>query len=332
MNEGTNPPSAGEREGDGLTPETLLKMNEAGESYQSIADAFGTTRGTVAGLIYRHKRQIETQVDASEDDMSRWQVGVEALPSQYRLAFVSDLHIPDHDPRAYELALQIVRDFNPHIVTHGSDAFDFLNISRFEIDPANLVEDAWEGIGELYGALMSDLKSAAPNALTPFLMGNHDIRLYKFMTDKAPQMRKHVMKMFVSSIRRAGSLWLGLETDTLHLRPLVVKHGTIATQAAARANGLKVGWSRYVLTGHTHRFDLAAKTTFDQTIVSLTSGCLCNLKPAYRHEAQDWQQGITLVTVDRERGSCYMEPVVFSLDYSAVFGGKFYEVKRKAFK
>ena len=321
------------REGTDLPPaKTLIERNESGETYQAIAQELGTTRGTIAGLIYREKQRIETHVQPEADDVEKWRIGLRSLPAQYRFAFVSDLHIPDHDAHAFELACKIVEAFKPDICPQGSDAFDFKTISRWDIDPAELSGDAWAGIDTLYTSLMSDMRSALPdNVLMPFLVGNHDERIHKFMTDKAPQFRQTITKMFVETVQKSGGLWLGMDAYSFDLNPLYVSH---VGRSTPKSFGDRKGWSRWFLYGHFHKFQSVAKTTTDRVLTAQASGCLCNLSPSYKsgNEEEDWQHGITLVTVDQVAQTCHFEPVVFSRDYTAYWGGKRFEVKRKVYR
>lgn len=50
---------------------------------------------------------------------------------EFRAAIINDLQIPYHDPRALDVAQQIIRDFGPDVLDENGDIFDFLNLSRY---------------------------------------------------------------------------------------------------------------------------------------------------------------------------------------------------------
>ncbi|KKM26430.1 hypothetical protein LCGC14_1584780, partial [marine sediment metagenome] len=91
---------------------------------------------------------------STQEAREKWENSLLRLPNVIRFAFVSDLHVPDQDARAIDLAAQIVYDYRPHILQHGSDAFDFRTISRFEIDPSEVAEDVFEKVATPYAKIM----------------------------------------------------------------------------------------------------------------------------------------------------------------------------------
>lgn len=304
-------------------------------SYRQIAQKYGTTPEIVRKRIQRYRLnrvdqestvlttspKVENKID---DDLTKWEFALKRLPKLTRYAHVTDLHVPDHDPRAVDLAAKIIADFNPHILLHGSDAFDFETISRFGTSVEKLIEDALWDIQVPYSKVMSTLNQASPRAIRPFLIGNHDKRIITFMQQNAPQFRGTVTKVFADMIRHSDGLWLGFEREQLEIGPLTIYHGRTATQNAAKMHAEKyVAFQRDVIAGHVHRAQLFSKTGPERTIESVTSGCLCNLKPSYSNYRQDWQHGIVLVTIDFENQQSHFEVINFKKN-QAVFGGKVY--------
>jgi len=323
-----------------LTPEFIADLHEKqGFSYNEIANKYQTTYEAVRSKYRRHKRQNKfIKVDPLPktvstvlapppksklpDDSEQWQTGLANLPSTFRFAFITDLHVPDHDPRAVDIAQQIVYDFKPHVIQHGSDAFDFETISRWDVDPEKVIDDAFEIVSVPYYQVMRGFRDAAPGALTPFLVGNHDERIWKFLADKAPQLRTTVTKVFIDMIRSAGGMWLGFQNIQYNLGHLKVIHGRSVTKYAAATHLDMFGVD--VIAGHVHRAMMFTKTNEQRTLQSITSGCLCNLKPSYSLWRQNWQHGIVLATIDTENRTSHLESIVFD-GYRAYWGGKLYK-------
>lgn len=297
-----------------------------------IASTLGVTYNLagIRGRVYREQKRHAlhmTQVDSADadSDYPAWQKAFKQLPTTIRLAFLTDLHLPDHDPRALELALKIVQDFQPHIVPHGSDVFDFETISRFPVDPRDAAEDVWIPVQQLYLAKMRDVASAAPAALHPFIVGNHDIRVWRFMTQQAPQFRATVSKAFTDTIRAAGGLWFGFKADQIRIGSLILLHGRTSGINAAKMNGDKITlWQDDVLTGHVHKAQSYTMLGSRRKTTSVTSGCLCNLQPRYSNHQHNWQQGIVLATIDCANDSTHFDLITFD-KYRAVWGGKEYK-------
>lgn len=258
-----------------------------------------------------------------ETDHEQWNKVLATLPDVYRVAFVSDFHIPEQDSRAIELALKITADFNPHILANGGDAFDFSTIGRWEVDPDDITTDVWQQINRPYLQIMRAFKSAAPDAANVFIVGNHDERVYKFLTRQAPQFRYTVNQLFTDMIRKSGFMWLGWEATELQLPGLLLAHGTgiVAGVYPARRLADYTYGQTSALAGHVHRFDTWTRRGSHSTVTFQTSGCLCVLQPKWSNRRENWQNGITLVTV--VNGIAHMEAVPF-LDYRAVFGGREY--------
>lgn len=269
---------------------------------------------------------LKIEDSRSSDDRDAWEYGLAHLPRIVRYAHVSDLHVPDHDEKAVRLAASIIHDFKPHVMLHGSDAFNFETIARFETSIEKLVEDALQDIKTDYAWVVGQLNEAAPNSLKPFLIGNHEVRVLNFMMQKAPQFRHTVIKTFSDMIRENDGLWLGFNTEELDIGPLKIYHGRAVGAFPAKAHAERyVAYQRDVIAGHVHRASLFSKTGPDKMIESVTSGCLCNLKPSYSNYVQDWQQGIVLVTIDFDNWQSHFEIVNFKKN-QAVWGGKVYRL------
>lgn len=89
-----------------------------------------------------------------------------------KVAFVSDIHAPYHDPSAVELTLKILADAKPDVLFFGGDIADCYAVSDFDRDPQRVVRFQDELDSAI--AIMSAMRGLAKNAL--FLPGNHESR------------------------------------------------------------------------------------------------------------------------------------------------------------
>lgn len=333
---------AGERTDTIPHPAELIALNEQGETYRAMAAEFGTSVGTIAGRIRDYRKKRKTQTELAMLDNQAWQDGLAALPSVYKVAFPTDAHMPDDlQPEAWDLMLQIVGDYQPDMCIVGSDAFDLrsISLSHPSNEPEDKVNDLWQATEPVFTERYSELVDAVPDScLLPFLVGNHDLRMWDYFTEQAPQMRESISEMMIKAIRSIGALWLGWDACEFDLDPLIIKHGESTAKNAAQINGDAELWEYDILTGHTHRFQMAVRSGRKRSVTSITSPALCKRMPTYKlqkkrsKKPEGWQQGLTLATVDTLRGVTHFEPVIFSHDYSAVFGGKMYTIKRKAYR
>jgi hypothetical protein len=235
------------------------------------------------------------------------------------------MHIPDHDPRALELAYSLIADFAPHVVIVGSDMLDFPNISRHPTSPKEMQDDALAAPLASYRSIMASLRDAAPYATMPYLIGNHDERLFDWIEAQAPQMRDYVLSHFIEDIKGAGALWQGRDYREFRLAHLNIIHGYKANlhTAAAYVND----YAEDVIAGHTHRPDSYFRQFRHRSAQAHVSGCLCAVQPHYSKYWQKWQHGLLLVTLTPATALTQVDNIVFN-QYAAVWRGKRHSAHR----
>ncbi len=223
-----------------------------------------------------------------------------------RLAFPTDEHYPYQDENARRLALQIVRDFDPHVLISGSDGLDFYAISSFDKNPERVKTGLQKEI-DAWKAGQREWRSAAPNAKSFYLTSNHDDRLHKYLWRHPEISDLEVLKLpALLGLESLGSIWEWEKGENanqeLCIYNLVVKHGKFVRKGSgmsARAELENERYARSTLTGHTHRGGSHFATTRDGIIQGHECFCLCRLDPEYVQHP-DWQQGIVLATISPE--------------------------------
>lgn len=105
---------------------------------------------------------------------------------------------------------------------------------------------------------------------------------------------------------------------------LEVSHGTRVSKWSGMSAKAEQELRRYsisTITGHVHRMGRFQTHTDHADRIGQENGCLCSLFPEYMHNA-DWVHGITFFEI--KDGALKIEPIQFSRDYTAIYGGKVY--------
>lgn len=111
---------------------------------------------------------------------------------------IPDTHRPYHDKKAYNLMMAVAADLKPQEIVILGDYADFYCVSSHSKDPRVLsiltdeVQDVLDGLDEL--------DKAFPGANKVFIEGNHEYRLERYLTDKAPALfgvtdTEHLLKL-----------------------------------------------------------------------------------------------------------------------------------------
>ena len=96
-----------------------------------------------------------------------------------KIALYADVHAPYQDNKSIELACKLIQLFNPDRVYDLGDGNDFYQFSKFSQDPRRRLrfqDDLDAGF-----AVRKQLRSAAPDADSFYIPGNHDERWPKYL-------------------------------------------------------------------------------------------------------------------------------------------------------
>ena len=218
-----------------------------------------------------------------------------------RLAFPTDEHRPFHDGRAVELAMQIVRDFDPDVLITGSDALDFYAISTFDKNPFRLKAGGLQQEIDDWLAAQRAWRDAAPRARKRFIPGNHEDRLRRYLWTHPEIADLEALQLpELLQFDTLGIEWDDQESSEVVIdEQLVIKHGRFARKFSAASASGELENERHAisgLSGHTHRGGTYLAQTRRGLVQWVEAFCLCRLDPEYI-DRPDWQQGIVLATV-----------------------------------
>ncbi len=244
--------------------------------------------------------------------------------------WLSDTHIPFHDPRALEVVHGIIRDVRPTRIIHGGDWMDCYTISRFDRDPTHLFTLNDE-IAECRRQ-MGQLAQLAPDAERWWLEGNHEHRLTKVvwtLPDTARELARlpefNMMWPRLTKCEEVGWQFVpAAKQSTTEILPgIITKHGSVVRKwSAATAKG---EWERYGksgISGHTHRLGQFYTNDFNGSHLWVEGGCTCDTHPEYV-EDPNWQQGCVVIehSADNKRFAMHM---VYIQDGRAIWRGMDY--------
>ncbi len=266
---------------------------------------------------------------AREDtDWDKWVQHVKRFKSLDRMVRVmmwNDMHMPDHDPQAVELAFKIHDEYMPDVNLVGSDAWDFDVLSlkyprmynRRRRDVFKEVEPHWNGF-------IDRLHKRNPDAVNVALPDNHAAgRFTAYVNERAPEFGDTLTEDWNDLVRAGGRvLWLGWGQE-VRLASALFEHGLKAGENAVRSSAKQRGFAKSKAQGHGHTpswylwiADGTADdgtTQFLQPMMSVMSGHLANSHAHYiKHtDASTWAQGVVLANINMHGYDVHFQNIVF---------------------
>lgn len=212
---------------------------------------------------------------------------------------LADVHCPYHDDVALRAALWEGLDAGCDTVVLLGDIIDFYSVSRWEKDPEQ--RDVKAEVAATR-QLLGTIRDAFPDARIVFKKGNHDERLERYLSVKAPELL-NVPEFQVEHLLQLGDLGIDVVGDArpVRLGKLNALHGheyTSISSAVNAARGLYLKARGHALCGHVHATSQHSDPDIDgKTTTCFTIGCLCDLRPRYL-PFNRWGHGCAIVDVD----------------------------------
>jgi len=217
----------------------------------------------------------------------------------YRELNLSDIHIPYHDPYAWQLTLNIVKEVKPTRINIAGDALDFYQLSTFDKDPKQLESGRLQEDFDQWFHMARELQRAAPPTCEyKYLPGNHEDRLRRYL-NRNPELYG-LRALELPSLLRLDELGIDYHESEIEVVPglLVIKHGDVVRKDSAFSAKGELEKEKYAIstiTGHTHRLGTFYARTRLRVVKAHENGCLCLLNPEYVKNP-NWQQGFTMTT------------------------------------
>ncbi|HEY9777499.1 MAG TPA: metallophosphoesterase [Planktothrix sp.] len=238
------------------------------------------------------------------------------LPDGTKIAVLPDIHVPAHHKQIMWAVLRALKDFQPDIVILIGDVADCFAISAWPADPGvtRNVQAELEQSRELADEIME-----VSGAYWLFwIMGNHEDRMWRFLTNVAPQLANivnpttrekamaihdllgygpddHVTFLYDLSERGGFGGGIVVNGDTEYHHGFIVRP---KPGASPRADSDRTG--RSTTHGHTHRAGMTVRETTTGEVVAVESGHLVDPRHpylAYANLLNNWHPAVTFDTI-----------------------------------
>jgi len=241
---------------------------------------------------------------------------------------IPDCHIPAHDERAYNLMLNVAADL-PRIdeVVILGDFADFYSVSAWDkspaigthlIDEVNAVNEKLDELEELFG-----------DANLVFLQGNHEFRLDRYISSKAPELFGQVTVEQLFRLKERGWKYVPFGPHQLYKianSKLYCRHAPIGGNMHAAHNSVvKAGCS--LIMGDNHRIQESQVVTINgENHRGITTGWLgdsTHLAMQYVKNHHQWAHGFSIATIMPD--GTFFNSLIHIVDYKCYFNGAVYE-------
>ena len=217
--------------------------------------------------------------------------------STKKILVLSDIHFPYHNSKALKVAIKYgIKEGVDCIILNG-DILDFYSLSDFAKDPSKPRLRKEIELGKWF---LNELRLAFPTAQIYYKIGNHEMRLERYLQVKAPEIfdseefrldilldfaKHHVILVDKYTVIKAGKL--------------SIIHGH-EYKGAGGIYPAKYIYSKSkvdTICGHYHRSSTYLDKNMDgQYHGGFSTGCLCELSPDYM-PYNEWVHGFAVVTM-----------------------------------
>ena len=218
-----------------------------------------------------------------------------------RAGFICDAHIPCEDPRAYELALDILQDIKVDCLILGGDWSDFYSLNQYGVSPDvqfNLEEERYAVRKRL-----REMRKAFKDVEIIYLQGNHEYRLERFVDKYAPQFFNMITTDKFFNLGEFDIKYIPYGHDQKHNvlgTPLIARHEPLSCSLHCAYQTVIKG-ARSMIFGHTHRIQSVILKNIDgQHLKGTSCGCLLDFDSPvfkYRKGVDSWAHGFNIITV-----------------------------------
>ena len=235
--------------------------------------------------------------------------------SLIKIAVLSDIHFPFQDNPALEAVLEDCKKEKVDAFFINGDMLDFFSLSFHEKDPREVDLALELEMGQNFFKM---LKTKFPKAQVYYIPGNHEYRLERYLRIKAPELlgMKEFKLDILLTVAEIGVHYIP-HASKCYMGDLLIEHGDKLKGAGGvdPARTLYLRFKRDALCGHFHRTkDHMAKIYDGSTIMTYSTGCLCELEPGYM-EQNEHNHGYALVHIKNGK---------HRVENKKIFNGKIY--------
>lgn len=224
---------------------------------------------------------------------------------------IPDVHVPYHDATALRLVLEAAKAIGATRCVQLGDLMDCYSVSRYPKDANRRSSIQWEI--EETNKVLDSLDAAFPDGRV-ITLGNHDVRLEKYVATYAPAIGALYSMPELLRLKERG--WqVTPYLQSARIGDLDVTHEMGFAGAHASHRNLSVT-SRSTAHGHTHRVSMAAAGDIDGSVrVGMSCGWLGSFDAIdYAHRQRAYREtthGFGVAYVDKsDGGRTHVVPVV----------------------
>lgn len=281
----------------------FVSLNSAYTAVRYYRGAHGTksrAQAISAGTIVEEKPEpTRTPFDNLPEALTEFEEWSAVEVSAERVLLLTDIHIPFHVKDPLVRAMRHGKDVGVDTIILGGDFADFYACSFWEKDPrrrnfANEIKAVRQFLGVL--------REMFHNAQIIAKIGNHEERWERYLRVKAPEILG-LEELEYAKILHLDNYGISLVGDkrAMKLGKLFVAHGHEWGEGISSpvnpARGYYMRAKTHMIGGHYHQPSSHSEKSLDQTVLSTWStGCLCNLHPAYR-PMNKWSHGFADIEV-----------------------------------
>lgn len=243
-----------------------------------------------------------------------------------RAVIIPDCHIPFHDIRAYNLVLGVAEDIGIDELYLTGDFADFYNLSQHGPKDPGIFQTLEDEIFEVNKKL-KELNNRFKNVKKTYVMGNHEYRLDRFITNKCPEFFGVVGIEKILYLDHYGFEYIPYgpyQSVSIGGTDLLLRHEPLSNGKHVAKPTIEKA-SASVAFGHTHRLEMSYNTTMDgRELVGISCGWLGDkTNPIFNYikNFHNWQHGF--LVVDIVNGVPYYQ-LVHIKNYKCVVNGFLY--------
>lgn len=259
------------------------------------------------------------------------------MSNDLKWAFLGDLQIPYEDPRAVALWFKVMKWWKPQVIDLVGDIDDQLEYSSFsdgttdeffaqlkkEEDPSPLafIKKNADGAKSLY----TKIRKQHPDAEIHSSLGNHDIRIFKYVDKKAPAYNGLVTPNTLWGLDDLGIIWTPYsEKPKQRHGGIFVHHGATVSAAGLAVKSNIEEYDVSLVRGHDHRGGVVFKSypLSGRTLQGMGCGHMCD-PDAYGLQYTinpSWELGFGIAHVVDDHAHLQFIPI--TPDYTCVVDGR----------
>lgn len=268
-----------------LRIDRLAKEKRTRLTRRHLQDSLEVTQAEAQHLLWALKNQETIQCPET------------VFETQKKVTVMADIHFPYPHKPSLSVALGRAEERKPDLIIILGDLIDFYKISKFNKRPTE--RRPYEEMMEAR-AFLEDLRSRFPDAQIIYKEGNHEERLDRYVSDKAPD----VYELFVGAFEREmklKELKIAYVRTRFRIGKLWLLHGheTPAKSPKYICNTMYQYIGDHFLVAHFHREDHKEfKNIRDEYYWGGAASCLC--KDMEYAPLNQWTRGFTEIDFDRD--------------------------------